>query len=541
MYNISFLTYNEIKQSLQEEKQYSRQLEYLKRLEQNDPVFYKFSILLLKKLPENLISHLSENDFIKLFKLLFDNLNGRKKRKYYIDSLNGLTEDLTFGNISIIAISTDDRPFLVDSLREYFYEINMNQQIIVHPILNVKRNNKGDIIDISEPHIGSKNESFVLIFIPNISNNEIEKIKDEISEIYENVITVVDDHPKMSSFLKQLSSYFENVNIETANFLNWLIDDNFILQGVRIISDIKDTKTFSLQQMGIYKFNRTANIIPSIIDAVLNNKVKYIDNLPLIIDKAIFKSKVKKRTHYDRIIMVDKSNKGLNIITIVGVFTKDALKSSPLDISLVKNNVKKVMDHFNFVAGSHDYKWLLDIIDTFPKIEIFNFNEQVLIEILQTIFSIQGKNQIRVYYKTFLPQKNLYLFIAIPSEKYSTELINNIKTECEKFFNAKTIDISIREDEHGYDFIHFNFYTREPQENIDEAKLKRIISEQVKDWNEYLYEILNNNMPGYEADKLYYRFYATFPENYKVKCSVEEAYHDIKIISSFKTDIESAL
>jgi len=49
------------------------------------------------------------------------------------------------------------------------------------------------------------------------------------------------------------------------------------------------------------------------------------------------------------------------------------------------------MDYFNFVAGSHDYKWLVDILQTFPKIEIFNFDENTMIEILQTIFSIQGK------------------------------------------------------------------------------------------------------------------------------------------------------
>jgi len=54
-----------------------------------------------------------------------------------------------------------------------------------------------------------------------------------------------------------------------------------------------------------------------------------------------------------------------------------------------------------------------------------------------------------------LPQKNLYLFLAIPSEKYSTEIINNMKIALEEFLHAKTIDISIREDEHWLQFSPF--------------------------------------------------------------------------------------
>lgn len=536
MLNISFLTHNEVGEYLKENKKHSNFRDILMVYENTEPLFYKFSLLLLKKMPDNLISHLSKEDFINFFRELYVSLNDRRKKRFFIKSFGGMSDKFTLGNMSVITITTDDRPFLVDSLREYFYEIDMNKQFIVHPILNVKRNLKGDIVDISEPYIGSNNESFVMIFLPNTTEDEVELIKQEIEDIYENVILVVDDYPKMSSFVKQVGERFRNVNIDTYNFLSWLADDNFIIQGVRVIGNVQDSKTFNLEQMGVYKFNRTTNIIPSIIDAVLNNKVQYIDNFPLIIDKAIFKSKVKKRANYDRVILVDKSENGLSIITIIGVFTKDALRSSPFEISLVRNKVKKVIDYFGFVNGSHDYKWMVDILDTFPKTEIFNFDENTLKDILETIFSIQGKNQIRMFYKTFLPQKNLYLFLALPSEKYSSELVKELKMECERFFNAKTVDISLRDDDHGYEFIHFHFYTKEPIYNVDEAKLKSLVADLIKDWDERLYELINSEITGHDSDKLYDDFVDKFSENYKVKCSVKEALNDIKVIIDWHTD-----
>jgi len=526
MLNISFLTHSEIIEDTSQQNR-DKLLYNLFYQEKKDLNFFNFAKIILNKLPDNLIFHLNKDDLTSFLFELYQNLNNRKKKKYYINSFPGISDNFFVGNYSIMTLITDDRPFLVDSLREYFYEINLNQQFIVHPIISVKRNNKGDIVEISEPYIGSTNESFVVIFISNITDEELNKIKLEIEDIYENLIVVVDDYPKMIGFVKQLSHRYQGISSETADFLYWIANDNFIIQGVRVISNIKTDTDFTLEQMGVYKFNRTAKLIPSIIKAVKENRVLKINGYPMIIDKAIYRSKVKKRRNFDRIILIDGSEDNLSIISIIGVFTKDALKSSPLDISIIKNKIKKVVEYFNFVNGSHDHKWLIDIIESFPKTEIFNFDENTLINILKLIFSIQGKNQIRLFHKTFHPQKNLYLFLALPIEKYSTELLEDLKKAFENLFIAKTIDISIREDDHGYNFIHFNLYTKDLVSQIDEKKLKEIISELIKGWEEEFYNILSEELPGYEADKIFDKYVNIFPENYKVKCSPQEAVYDI--------------
>ncbi|MGC8768771.1 NAD-glutamate dehydrogenase domain-containing protein [Calditerrivibrio sp.] len=536
MLNISFLTHNDLTEDFSRNNKVSLIESLFPEKAEGEDNFFNFSKIMISKLPDNLISHLNSEDLRKFLLELYKNLQDRKKKRYYINSFNGITDKFIIGNFSILTLITDDRPFLVDSLREYFYEINLNQQFIIHPILSIKRNNKGEVVDVSEPYIGSSNESFVVVFISNISNEELEKIKAEVEDIYENVLIVVDDYPKMLGFLKQLEQRYHGLSTETSDFISWLISDKFIIQGVRVISNIKSDNEFSLDQMGVYKFNRTTKLIPSIINAVKNNKILRLDNYPIVVDKAIYKSKVKKRKNYDRIILISGDKDNLSIISIIGVFTKDALKSNPMEISLIKNKIKKIIEHFNFVNGSHDHKWLIDIIESFPKIEIFNFDEKTLIEIMKTIFSIQGKNQIRLYYKTFPPQKNLYIFLAIPYEKYSSELVNDLKESFEKFLTAKTLDISVRHDEHGYNFIHFNLYTKELITKVDENKLKSLISELIKGWEEEFYNILSEELPGYEADRVYDTYVNLFPENYKVKCSPYEAVFDINNLKKLSSN-----
>ncbi|MCX8084793.1 MAG: NAD-glutamate dehydrogenase [Calditerrivibrio sp.] len=530
MLNISFLTHKEIIQSQTEKNRESFIEKFLTDIGDGEKNYYNFTKIILKKLPENLLSHISENDLINFTKELYRHLNDRKKKKYHLSSFSGITEDFFIGNFSIITITTDDRPFLVDSLREFFYEINLNQQFIIHPIFSIKRNNKGEIIELGNPYIGSSNESFVMIFLSNITGEELEVIKAEIEEIYENIIVVVDDYPKMIGFLKQLGQHYQGINSETSDFIHWLADDKFIIQGIRVISNIKSFKEYDLEQMGVYKFNRTTGIIPHLIEAIHKGKMVFLENYPIIVDKALYRSKVKKRRNYDRIILVDKSDGNYTIISIIGVFTKDALKSSPLEISIVKNKIKKVVEYFNFVNGSHDHKWLLDILESFPKIEIFNFDEKTLIEVLNTIFSIQGKSQVRLFYKN-LPPQNLYLFLAIPTEKYSSELVMDLKKAFETYLNANSIDISIRHDDHGYEFIIFNFFLNNPEISTNDNAIKNIVLDLLKDWDEKFYEILNEEYVGYEADKVYDTYAHTFGENYKVKCSPKEASDDIKNIT----------
>jgi len=80
--NISFLTYTEIKDYLSINHKYSLYYDQLKEYEKDEPLFYKFSLIVLEKLPENMISHLSREDFVNFLKELYVSFEGRKKKKF---------------------------------------------------------------------------------------------------------------------------------------------------------------------------------------------------------------------------------------------------------------------------------------------------------------------------------------------------------------------------------------------------------------------------------------------------------------------------
>lgn len=543
MYKVTFSKESE-SENLKTKLIYNKKLEEIfSDRNEDDKNFYNFSKIFIKNIPFHMLEILSNKDLYNFLLHLFKVIKNRKKKKYFYSVIKPDESDFFIGNFTIIALNTDDRPFLIDSIREYFYEIGLNEQLVIHPIFNINRDFKGEITGIDEPKIGTKNESFVVIFIESVEHTLLNKITDELCNIYEEVIHTVDDFQEMSNILDNLSLYYKNKFPEVSEFLEWINSKNFIIQGVRIIHGIdQKIEDYTVDQYGVYKLNRTTHMIPKMVEYLRENRFRYVDGFPVVIDKALYTSKVKKRQNYDRIILIDKKDEKYSIVSIVGIFSKDGRKLSPFNISLIKKKLSEIINYFSFVSGSHDHKWLIDILESFPKTEIFSLDKDTLINVLKTIFSVQGKNQVVFYTKELRPLKNFYLFMIFPQEKFSVEVLEDIKNIFQQELRATSLDTSIRSDEHGYVFVHFHFYLKDENilNSVDFGKIKQLISDLMKDFEDELYEVLKLRYSGYKSDELFHKFAKSFSNTYKTKSSPSEAAEDIKYLINLK-DISSSL
>src|SRR5262249_61445463 len=65
----------------------------------------------------------------------------------------------------------------------------------------------------------------------------------------------------------------------------------------------------------------------------------------------------------------------------LGLYTSTAYSASPWQIPVLRHRVQSVVDRSGFTPGSHDYKALVEILETYPRDELFQITEDELYDI----------------------------------------------------------------------------------------------------------------------------------------------------------------
>ena len=537
MNNISILTSKDLE--ISEREKCSRITALLNELQDtNIKAFAEIVVNNILSCFHNIFTQESLKNFIyNVYKIL----ERRGNQKYYIEHYKSNILNITTQNLSLIILITDDRPFLVDSIREYFFEQDFNRFYIIHPIINIKRNEDGAIEHISRNDDYKSNESIVFLFLENIAADFLRTTIHEISNIYDEIILTVDSFEEINERITDYQKDTGFLTSEVKDYLEWLMEDNFIFMGLKEI--VEENNSLRVDDIGITKVKRIKFDAKHLVELVRENKINRVVNYPVYINKYIAKSKVKRREHFDLIGLIYNSEGVYKFYIILGLYTNKAIKTSPFEISLIKNKLLSVIKHYNFVMKSHDYKWLIELLTNFPKVELFNLKSHNIIQILNIIFSMGIKNQICIYWSDLFPQKHLFLFLVAPLEKYSYELVQKISRDFKDLYNAEIIDRSIREDEHGFFFLYLHFYLFDVDivKNLNEEVIKNHMYQYFRDWDEEIYDLLINKFSWQKGSKLFNKYRNAFSANYKSKNVPAVAIEDIGKLENLTTKDYEAL
>ncbi|MDD9333194.1 MAG: NAD-glutamate dehydrogenase, partial [Bartonella sp.] len=129
-------------------------------------------------------------------------------------------------SITVITLVNDNKPFLLDSILHVFKQQINHIYLIAHPVLEC---DSGQRISLMQIHIESLNKE------------KTKKLKDEITLVLEQVNAAVQDWKPMLEEVKKhihtyqtnLPSNYQNEGVKAIEFLEWLMDNNFIFLGMR--------------------------------------------------------------------------------------------------------------------------------------------------------------------------------------------------------------------------------------------------------------------------------------------------------------------
>lgn len=467
---------------------------------------------------------------------------------------------------SVVMITTDDMPFLVDSVTAEIVRQNAAIHLVLHPTFvatrNTGTNRLAEVHDVpsnmgvssgdtaampSISHLvatgdnASHIESWIAVEIDRVDEDKAEEIRSGLRRVLKDVRASVEDWPAMRNKVRKIADSLDDVpgahdipDLQQAkDLLHWLDDGNFTFLGFREYElksedgeDVLVNKADS--GLGMLREKKEDRAVQHLTKA---GRAKAREKRALVITKANSRSTVHRAAYLDYIGVKSFDAEG-NVDgerRFIGLFATSAYTSSVRSIPIVRDKVGAVLRECGFPSDSHSGKDLLSIMETYPRDELFQISQEELTEAAVSIMRLQERRRTRLFLRPDIYGRFMSALVYLPRDRYTTQVRLRIEHELETTFNAEHIDYEARMSESSLARLFFRIRLPKGGEvpEVDQAELEERLVRAARSWSEGISQVLNNEHDVEEATRLSSLWAEAFPPGYRVDYEVEDALEDI--------------
>jgi glutamate dehydrogenase len=338
-------------------------------------------------------------------------------------------------NYDLLEIVQPDGPFLVDSVMGELGEQGVSVRAMFHPVLTLERNSDGR----RRPLGASERESTILVVVDPIGEEKAEAVVAGVRETLADVRLAVADRQAMIDLMDraiaELQSNAPGVDpaalAEDMAFLKWLRDDHFVFLGARIYEYPRTMDgsyaaeaplSPSEQGLGTLRDPNRPVLRRASEPAVLTRQLKRQLDLaqPVTVAKANARTRVHRRAHMDFVGVrrFGSDAKPSGEFRFVGLFTAEAYDRSPRDIPMLRRKVARVLERAGKPEGSHNYKRLKHILETYPRDELFQSSEEEICAIALGVLHLEDRPRVKSFTRRDALDRFVSVLFFVPRERY---------------------------------------------------------------------------------------------------------------------------
>ncbi|MFL6009276.1 MAG: NAD-glutamate dehydrogenase, partial [Rubrobacteraceae bacterium] len=464
---------------------------------------------------------------------------------------------------TVIEIVTDDMPFLVDSTRMAINREGYAIHLMLHPIMKVRRDDAGMFVEVLEPDSDEEGvlyESIILLEIDRQTDPGVLKaLHDCITTVLRQVRAAVEDWPDMRERVHEIVSEIdenlppvEDEDPEEARaFLEWIADDNFTFLGYReydLLTEDGEDLLRSVPGTGLGILRETDQKPHSLSFAKLPPEVRRLAHAANLLNltKANSRSTVHRPSYLDYVGVkrFDAEGEATGERRFLGLYAFSAYSVSAFEVPIVRRKVGYVLERAGFPEGSHNEKDLLEILETYPRDELFQIEKEELFEIAMGILHLQERQRVRLFVRRDAYGRFFSCLVFVPRDRYNTRIREKMQEILQRAFDGTNVEFNVRLSESVLARLHFIVYVA-PGENpdYDASAIEERLAEATRSWTDNLYEALIEHFGEERGIELFHKYRDAFPPGYRDGFLPRTAVADIARIEELESeeDIEMSL
>jgi glutamate dehydrogenase len=453
-------------------------------------------------------------------------------------------------HISVIDIVNDDMPFLFDSVMAVIADEGLDVHLAVHPLFTVERDAAGRLAAFrgdAAPGGAATRESVIEIHVDRVDDDTVKAaIVDRLGVVLADVRRAVEDWHAMLARVTALIAGLRNAPPalsadevdESIQFLEWLMDDNFTFLGMRdyrFEPSGKVVTAVSESSLGTLRPREGGTVGGGRLELSPHALAAFHEPKMLLLTKTNSHSRVHRRAAMDQVVVkhYDPDGKMTGAFQILGLFTSTAYVRSTRSIPYVRRKVARVMARAGFSPAGHSGKALANILETYPRDELMQIDEDMLLAFARTILKLNERPRVRVLPRRDAFERFVSVLVYAPRDRYDSTTRAAIGRLLATAYNGRMESSAPSFPEGMVVRVHFVIARHSGDlARPERAEVEAAVSRLVKTWPDRLIEALTGAHDPVTARALFATYGGAFSAAYQEAFAPEAAVADIAALEA---------
>ncbi|MEU9342759.1 NAD-glutamate dehydrogenase [Streptomyces sp. NPDC048278] len=461
---------------------------------------------------------------------------------------------------TVVEVVTDDMPFLVDSVTNELTRQGRGIHVVIHPQIAVRRDLTGKLIEVlPTPAVGEElphdtyTESWIHVEIDRETDrSDLKQITADLLRVLSDVREAVEDWEKMREAAVRVAEDLGEEPVpadlprpeveEARELLRWLADDHFTFLGFREYQLRDDDSLAAVPGTGLgilrsdpqHSGEEGHPVSPSFERLPADARAKAREHKLLVLTKANSRATVHRPSYLDY-VGVKKFDADGNVVgerRFLGLFSSAAYTESVRRVPVIRRKVDAVLERAGFSPNSHDGRDLMQIMETYPRDDMFQTPVPELESIVTSVLYLQERRRLRLYLRQDEYGRYYSALVYLPRDRYTTGVRLRIIDILKEELGGISVDFTAWNTESILSRLHF--VVRVPQgtelpelSDTDKDRIEARLVEAARSWADAFAEALNAECGEERAAELQRRYTNSFPEGYKADHTPRAAVADL--------------